>query len=172
MKESNFIKTLSPAQQKEMWYWLSGTLVLLIGITIVIFCVQAAQLHLWWQTRQEYEAVVLKTTAFDSQLAQKRKLKEEHAVLQGQLGRLEKYQEQKKNPLSYLTALHTLTASKVQLQSLRIQKKQSELVCICKDQKEAMRLSDQLIQVAVFKDMRLTSFKKSPNGVVCVFKNG
>lgn len=171
MKNSNFIDALSPAQQKEGRYWFLTTLFLFIIVGISMAVIQVPQLYVWWQVKKEYTSLKSKTQLFETVLAQKRDLKLQEETVQSQVNALEKYAQHPKNPIGYLTHLNTICKNGSMLQSLKIHKKTIEIVGIFNNQKEALALSEQLVQLPLIKNMQLVSLKQSGlQGVMAVFK--
>lgn len=159
MKHVNFISTFTPQQQYELrrWFIFSTTVIIctLIGISFFFL----PQLYVLYSTKKEITALQQKTKNYTELTNTQTHLKKEHAALQKKQTKINHHRDQPDNPHSYLTSIIAACGTDVQLEHVRKNKKECEIIALFPTPERATNLIKQLSDTHQFTHLKLTSLQ-------------
>lgn len=130
MKKINLINALSPHKQYEIyrWFWMT---IFLSGCAIIIgsyFIVP--QIITYRRLKKDSEGLINTTQEHATLTSTKETLKKEYDELHAHEAKITSYKQQKKNPYSQIAEIVQLCGNTVELQSIKLDKKEIEIELI------------------------------------------
>ena len=158
MKQLNFIKTLSPAQQHALaaWYHISIALMCLLFISIVI-C-QSVQLCISIQLKNDARYWMSKQTSMNQVIDKKNELVQKINALEKRLSILKTASLDTGLPQSFDTYLKALNKT-VFLQSLTLRHDHVLCTITCNKPVNAIKFADKLTNSGLFASVKLIQLK-------------
>ncbi|HLC06922.1 MAG TPA: hypothetical protein VJJ26_01915 [Candidatus Babeliales bacterium] len=159
MKKVNFIASLSPQKQYEIrrWFWMT---VLLSACAFMIgTCFIVPQLLLYVSLKKEVSVLREKTKNYADVVKNKGTLKTEYETLRTREGKINAYSKQQKNPYLHITSLVEASGNGVQLESVRFNKKDVEVVMVCPTSEHANVFVKRLSVLSNFSHVKMTSLQ-------------
>src|SRR5438552_2018742 len=131
MKKVNLINTLSPHKQYEIhrWFWMTVLLcvcVILIGSYFIV-----PQIITYRSLKKESAGLAHTTKEHGAFVSAKEMLKKEYYELHTREAKINNYKQQKKNPHSHVAEIVQLCGNTIQLQSVKLNKKEIEMEIMC-----------------------------------------
>ena len=159
MKHINFINTLSPQQHYELrrWFIFSTTLILCTLTCMSFFFLP--QLYALYSTKKDITALEQKTKNYDAITNTQTQLKKEHEVLQKKQTKIHRHLNLPNNPHPYLTSVITACSTNVQLEHIRKNKKECEIIALFPSPERATEMIKQLLTTNQFTKLTLTSLQ-------------
>lgn len=159
MKHINFINTLSPQQQYELRRWFIFSTLLIMCTFIGMSCFFLPQLHALYSTKKEITALQSKTKNYSELTNTQTQLKKEHEALQKKQIKINHHRDQPNNPHPYLTSIIAACSTDVQLEHVRKNKKDCEIIAMFPTPERATDMIKQLSDTNQFTQLKLTSLQ-------------
>lgn len=159
MKPVNFINTLSPEQHYELrrWFTFSITLIActLMGISFFI----APQLYGLYKTKKEVASLKEKTKNYTELTNTQKLLKKENETLQKKQIKINRHLNQPHNPHPYLSPIIAACSTDVQLEHVRKNKKDCEIIALFPTPERATDMIKKLSDSSQFTTLKLLSLQ-------------
>lgn len=159
MKNVNFISTFTPQQQYELRRWFIFSTALIICTLIGISFFFLPQLYALYSTKKKITALQQKTKNYNELTNTQIHLKKEHEALQKKQTKINNHQHQPNNPHTYLTPVIAACGTDVQLEHVRKNKKECEIIGLFPTPERATNLIKQLSDTRQFTQLTLTSLQ-------------
>lgn len=161
MKQINFVKTITPREQRAIQQWLHWSL-LLLGISSIIMIILSSQQRKTINAlAQQKYALTHHDQQYTNALARKKTINDVKTIYQPRADKIRNHLYHPKNPLTLLQSLITTTnQNKITIQSIDIQKGQLSLKGTCTQPDQPLALIKHLGELPHFNNLALTSIEK------------
>ena len=160
MKKINLITSLSPEKQYEIqrWFWITASLFILLLILIGWLLVPSFLLC----TKMKKDIALLrqKSQEHTTIAGTKNALKKEWDELDLRSKRVDNYKQQKKNPYQQIAAIVSASGDGVQIESIRLHKKNSEITIVCPTAEHARIFIKRLSASSYFSRLKMISLQQ------------
>lgn len=159
MKKVNFITTLSPKKQYEIRRWFYVTIFLKFCVLVIGTYFIVPQWLLYMSLKKEVSTLREKTKNYTDIIKDKDALKIEYESLRAREGKIDRYSKQKKNPYQHIASIVQASGNDVQLESVRFNKKDVEVVIVCSTSEHAHVFVKRLTASDVFSHVKMISLQ-------------
>jgi Tfp pilus assembly protein PilN len=159
MKHINFITTLSPQHQYELRRWFIFSTILIACTLICMSFFFLPQLYALYSTKKEITSLQQKTKNFSELTTRQTQLKKEHEALQKKQTKINHHLNTPNNPHPYLTSIIAACGTDVQLEHVRKNKKECEIIALFSTPERATDMIQQLSLTGQFTKLTLASLQ-------------
>lgn len=161
MKPMNFIKTITPREQRAIHAWYTRSLLFFCANVLVMLALYAQQRSTLSTLVQQKQSLLHHSQEYTNALARKKTTDESKALYTQQADKIRNYLHHPKNPLPFIESLITNTSqNKITIQSIGIQKNQLSFKGTCTQPDHPLALVKTLGDSPYFNNLTLTSIEK------------
>lgn len=161
MKPMNFIKTITPREQRAIQTWYTRSLLFFSANCLVMIALYAQQRSTLATLTQQKQSLLHHAQEYTSALARKKTTDETKTLYTQQADKIRNYLYHPKNPLPLIESVITnTTQNKIIIQSIGIQKNHLSLKGTCTQPDQPLTLVKNLGESPHFNNLTLTSIEK------------
>jgi Tfp pilus assembly protein PilN len=160
MKKINLINALSPHKQYEIYRWFWMTIFLSVCAIIIGSYFIVPQIITYRRLKKDSAGLINTTQEHATLTSTKDVLKKEYDELYTRESKINNYKQQKKNPYSHITEIVHLCGATIQLQSIKLNKKEIEIEIVCDKAENAHALIKSLSTLPYFSHLKIVSLQQ------------
>lgn len=172
MKKINIIDSLSPQQQYALQRWFYMSIVISLALlSIGVYCI-VPKFLLYISLQKDIQLMQNQIGHYATHVNEKESLKKEYDEWRMRQTKIDVYRHQLKNPYAHIAYIIAQCKDDVQLESIRFNKKEIEIVVHCKTSVQANTYVKQLNESEFFSQVKMISLQHddSKNRLVCIMK--
>jgi len=172
MKKVNLINTVSPHKQYEIYRWFWITVFLCICAIMVGSYFVVPQIITYRRLKKDAAQLAPQAKEYTALTSTKDVLKKEYEDLYGRESKITHYKQQKKNPYPHVAEIVRLGGNGVELQSIKLNKKEIEIEITCSAAESAQSFIKSLSGSSHFSYLKMVSLQQDTQNkkVRCTIK--
>ena len=160
MKKVNVITALSPHKQYEIYRWFWMTVFLCVSVLLIgSYCI-VPQIITYRRLKNDTAKLKPQTKEYMGLISTKDVLKKEYDDLYARGSKINNYKQQKKNPYSHIAEIVHLCGTDIQLQSIKLNKKEIEVEIMCSKAENTHVFIKNLSSSTYFSHVKMVSLQQ------------